>query len=230
MWLVTYCVFRQGFVCQSFGCQDCMNNQISTLKNRQRQQALKLRDELNPEARIEKSIQASDAGSRAIEFQPGEIISGFWPIRSEIDARPLMAALQQRGARLCLPVVVDKYTIIFRELVRGAPLVKAGFGTVGPGPEAGILNPSTLLVPLAAFDLKGGRLGYGAGHYDRAIDKLMETGITPRLIGVAFDIQRVDRVFTEPHDQNLDAIITESGVVFTDESDLKEKNETFVSR
>jgi len=196
---------------------------MNSPKNQQRQQVLALRDELDMEIRIEKSIAACEAGAPAIDFQPGEIISGFWPIRSEIDIRPLMAALQQRGARLCLPVVVDKHTIVFRELVRGAPLVKAGFGTVGPGPEAETLDPSIMLVPLAAFDLKGGRLGYGVGHYDRAIGKLCKKGLKPRLIGVAFDIQMVDRVFTEPHDQPMNMVITESGAIATNGTNLKEK-------
>ena len=68
-------------------------------------------------------------------------MSGFLPIRSEVDMRPLMTRLRERGARLCLPVVIDRQTIVFRDLVRGAPLVDTGFGTAGPGEEAEILDP-----------------------------------------------------------------------------------------
>ena len=182
-------------------------------KDQMRQQVLSLRDELGMERRIELSLQTCERALDAIKFQPGCIISGFWPIRSEIDPRPLMSSFQQMGARLCLPVVVDKQTIVFRELIRGAPLIKAGFGTVGPEPSAEVLNPSIMLVPLAAFDVHGGRLGYGAGHYDRAIEKLQISGSRPMLIGFGFDIQKVDKVPTENHDQKLDMIITESGVI-----------------
>ena len=178
-----------------------------------RKQVLSLRDELGVEQRIDLSLRASEIAAGAIKFQPGSIISGFWPIRSEIDPRPLMSSLQQMGARLCLPVVFDKQTIVFRELIRGEPLIKAGFGTVGPGPDAEVLDPSIMLVPLAAFDENGGRLGYGAGHYDRAIWKLQNSGSRPALVGFGFGIQKVDRVPTEIHDQKLDMIITETGVI-----------------
>jgi 5-formyltetrahydrofolate cyclo-ligase len=151
------------------------------------------------------------AGDR-IEFEPGTVISGFWPIRSEADIRPLMAHFRTRGARLCLPVVLDRETIIFRELVVGAPVIKTGFGTIGPGPEAAALDPDILLVPLSAFDRAGHRIGYGAGHYDRAIDRLKAKGRVPRLIGIAFDCQEVASVPAEPHDVALDAILTESGL------------------
>jgi len=182
-------------------------------KDHMRRQVLSLRDGLDGEDRINMSILASENAAQTIDAQVDDIVSGFWPIRSEIDPRPLMANLQQRGVRLCLPVVLHKSTIIFRDLVRGAPLIKAGFGTVGPGVDAETLNPTIMLIPLAAFDKNGGRLGYGAGHYDRAIDKLISSGHRAKLIGVAFSIQMVDMVPTEPHDQQLDMIITETGTI-----------------
>ncbi|MDX3929130.1 MAG: 5-formyltetrahydrofolate cyclo-ligase [Shinella sp.] len=177
-----------------------------------RNERLAARDALSPEARIEGSLAMAEAAGERIEFEPGTVISGFWPIRSEADIRPLMARLRERGARLCLPVVLDRETIMFRELVAGAPLIRTGFGTTGPGPEAAMLDPEILLVPLSAFDATGHRIGYGAGHYDRAIDRLIAKGITPRLIGIAFDCQEVASVPAEPHDVALDAILTESGL------------------
>ena len=122
-----------------------------------------------------------------------------------------MDKLSDRGARLCLPVVLDKTTICFRELVAGAELVDTGFGTKGPPEDAEILDPEILIMPMSVFDDHGGRIGYGAGHYDRAIARLIEKGIKPRLIGMAFDCQRIDRVPVESHDQPLSAVITESG-------------------
>ena len=112
-----------------------------------------------------------------IDLGHGPVVSGLLPIRSEADLRPLMAALADRGARLALPVVLDRETIVFRALVRGAEMVSTGFGTSGPGPDAAVLDPDVMLVPLAAFDRRGHRLGYGAGHYDRAIARLHERGV-----------------------------------------------------
>lgn len=176
-----------------------------------RNERLALRDAMTPQARIEGSLAMVEHAGDRLEFDPGTVISGFWPIRSEADIRPLMAHFRTRGARLCLPVVLDRETIIFRELVVGAPVVKTGFGTTGPGEEAAVLDPDILLVPLSAFDRAGHRIGYGAGHYDRAIDRLKARGHRPRLIGIAFDCQEVASVPAEPHDVALDAILTESG-------------------
>ena len=91
-------------------------------------------------------------------------------------------------------------------------MVEMGFGTDGPGEEAGVLDPSIMLIQLAAFDARGHRLGYGAGYYDRAIARLQENGHSPRLIGVAFDCQEVPEVPDEWHDVIVPEIITEGGL------------------
>ncbi|GIL01944.1 MAG: 5-formyltetrahydrofolate cyclo-ligase [Alphaproteobacteria bacterium] len=176
-----------------------------------RESALARRDRLHPGRRAEASRLVADHAEPEIAFEPGTVVAGFLPIRSEIDLRPLMQRLAARGARLCLPAVVDRMTIAFREYVPGEVLVATGFGTVGPGPEAAVLDPAILLMPLAAFDAAGNRIGYGAGHYDRAIDRLLAKGIEPMRIGFAFSVQEVDHVPAQPHDRRLDAVVTEAG-------------------
>ena len=178
-------------------------------KNEIRREVLARRDAIPGDARIEKSLAAAQNALtlRVLDdLVPGTVVSGFLPIRSEIDARPLMDALRARGARLCLPAVIDRETIVFRELLRTAELVPTGFGTVGPGPDAAVLEPELLIVPLAAFDRRGNRLGYGAGHYDRAIARLDN----PMLVGLAFAEQEVASVPAEPHDRVLHAVATDS--------------------
>lgn len=182
-----------------------------SIKKQLRQEALARRDALDPLWRIEASIAMADAAG-AIPVEVGEVVSGFWPMRSEVDVRPLMFAFREKGARLCLPAIVDKQTIVFRELVRGADLIDMGFGTAGPGPEAEVLQPTLMLVPLAAFDRRGHRIGYGAGYYDRAIAKLNAGPRPPRLIGIAFDCQEVECVPDEPHDILIPDFLTESGL------------------
>lgn len=177
-----------------------------------RRHALSHRDAMSIETRIEASIAIAEFGRTLIDLPDGAIVSGFSPIRSEADIRPLMADLRDRGARICVPAILSREEIVFRELLRNTPLVDTGFGTVGPGPDAEVLDPNVMLVPLAAFDSRGHRLGYGAGHYDRAIARLHEKGLKPRLIGIAFDSQRVDLVPDELHDVQLDAILTETGL------------------
>lgn len=184
------------------------------LKAQMRAERLALRDAIPPETRIEKSLAMAEHAGEAVAFDPGTIISGFMPIRSEADIRPLMARFEARGARLCVPAILDRQTIVFRELLRSAPLVATGFGTAGPGQEATVLDPEIMLVPLSAFDDRGHRIGYGAGHYDRAIGRLRQKGMHPKLMGIAFDCQEVAHVPDEPHDISLDAILTESGLRF----------------
>lgn len=176
-----------------------------------RETILARRDSLSASERSDYSKQLAHHGKEAINFAPHTIISGFLPIRSEVDLQPLMQFLRQKGARLCLPVVLDRQTICFREWVDGVELINTGFGTRGPGPDATVLDPDILLVPLSAFDAKGNRIGYGAGHYDRAIARLHQKGRNPTLIGIAFDCQEVANVPFEPHDVALHAILTESG-------------------
>lgn len=157
-------------------------------------------------------MRIAEVGLVTFRLDPGTIVSGFLPIRSEVDLRPLLFGLGEAGARLCVPAIIDKQTILFRELLRGAAMVDTGFGTVGPPERAACLDPSFMLVPLAAFDARGHRIGYGAGYYDRAIARLDQKGIKPQLVGVAFDCQEVQIVPDEPHDMPLDAILTESGL------------------
>ena len=183
------------------------------LKARLRAEKLAARSAMSGESRIEKSMLIADAGGELLAIEPGEDVAGFFPIRSEVDVRPLMQRLKERGARLSMPVVLDRETIEFRELVAGAPLIETGFGTSGPGPEATVVDPHLILVPMAAFDRLGHRIGYGGGYYDRAISRLHAKGRRPRLIGVAFDCQQVDVIPAEDHDVALDAVLTESGLL-----------------
>lgn len=184
-----------------------------------RAERLALRDALSPEVRAEAAaamLRHIDTPAFRRAFDPaGATVSGFWPIRSEPDIRPLMECLRIMGARLCLPVVLDRETIVFRAYLAGAPVVKTGFGTTGPDETAAVVDPDLMLVPLSAFDRHGHRIGYGAGHYDRAIARLDALGRRPRRIGIAFACQEVASVPFEPHDIPLDAILTEEGLIET---------------
>jgi len=186
-------------------------NDLKAAKKQLRLETLARRDALSPEWRIEASSRMAGAAA-GIQIEPGTIVSGFWPMRSEVDVRPLMFALREKGARLCLPAILDKTTIVFRELLRGAEMVEMGYGTTGPAEDAAVLDPALMLIPLAAFDRRGHRIGYGAGYYDRAIARLHAIGMKPRLIGIAFDCQEVDFVPDEPHDVIVSEILTESGL------------------
>lgn len=188
-----------------------MNTTPRELKKALRQEALSRRDALDPHWRAETSMGFAKWAPK-LAPEPGSVVSGFWPMRSEVDVRPLMEELRRLRARLCLPAILDRQTMIFREYLPDAPLVDMGFGTKGPAESAAILEPDLMLVPLAAFDQRGHRIGYGAGYYDRAICRLQEKGRARRLVGIAFDCQEVSKVPDEPHDVVIPEILTESGL------------------
>ncbi|QTN99414.1 5-formyltetrahydrofolate cyclo-ligase [Brucella sp. 458] len=177
-----------------------------------RRMVLARREALDPRYQYDAALAAAKKGEAAIAVPAGVMIAGYWPIRSEIDPRPLLSAFRAKGARLCLPVVLDAETIVFREFLPDAELVPTGFGTMGPDEHAPLVDPAIMLMPLAGFDRRGHRLGYGAGHYDRALARFAERGSQPLLIGMAFDCQEVDYVPNEPHDIALHQILTESGL------------------
>ena len=185
-----------------------MTNNKKTL----RQEALARRDRMRQERRVIISQKLVDELQKLLAILKGKTVAGFWPIKSEIDPRPIMLALKEHGFKLALPAIIDKTTMVFRIFEDEGKLVDMGFGTVGPSEEAKIVEPETLLVPLSAFDSKGNRIGYGAGYYDRAIASLRENGHNPLLIGLAFDCQEVPSIPAEPHDQKLAMILTESGL------------------
>jgi 5-formyltetrahydrofolate cyclo-ligase len=140
-------------------------------------------------------------------------VGGYWPIRSEVDPRPLLEALLERGQDVALSQILHPH-LSWRLWQPGDVLVKGGFGVREPGPDAPEVFPKALLVPLVAFDRRGGRIGYGKGHFDRAIAAL-EDQHPVLTIGLAYAVQEIDRVPVEPHDRMLDVVITEAELIRT---------------
>jgi len=148
-----------------------------------------------------------------VAVKPGSIVSGYWPIRAELDPLPLMRALEARGAQLALPVIMGRdQPLTFRAWNADAQLLRGQFGIMEPSPQSAVVLPDIVLVPLAAFDRLGHRIGYGAGHYDRTFEQLRAAkSITA--IGLAFSVQEIDAVPALAHDVALDYVLTEAGTL-----------------
>ncbi|WP_343806107.1 5-formyltetrahydrofolate cyclo-ligase [Paenochrobactrum glaciei] len=185
-----------------------------TEKQRLRNAVLAKRDALTPDFRDKAARTIAENYADELNIQSGQIVSGFWPIRSEIDPRPLLHSLRERGALICLPVILNKTQICFRLWQENQALIPCGFGTMAPDKTAPILRPDVMLIPLAGFDSQGHRLGYGAGYYDRYISSLHATNHFPELIGFAYTCQELPCVPDEPHDVPLEKIVTENGLRF----------------
>lgn len=182
-------------------------------KTELRERALARRSAMTVEARREGSERAVARLKPLI--RPGETVSLFWPMRGEIDPRGLIADVEAAGGRVAMPVIESRR--MFFRLYAGAGCLEPGvFGTHHPGPAQPVIDPDLVIAPLAAFDRRGGRIGYGAGYYDKAVADLRSRDHAHRLVGIAFACQEVERVPLEPHDAPLALIATEDELIETE--------------
>ncbi len=188
-----------------------MTDTLADQKTRLRAEAFARRDALDGAWRAEASRRIAEQALAIPDLVAASPVGAYWPMRSEVDPRPLLDALAERGRTLALSQTRHPH-LSWREWRRGDVLVHGGFGVMEPGPDAPEVFPRALLVPLAAFDRAGGRVGYGKGHFDRSIAALAAAG--PLLaVGVAFSAQEVEAVPMASHDRHLDYIVTEAGIV-----------------
>jgi 5-formyltetrahydrofolate cyclo-ligase len=177
-----------------------------------RRMALTRRDGLTAET-CSAAANAAAARPLPVKAQRSLIVSGYVPIRSEFDPQPLMRRFAEAGAQLALPCVTGRgQPLVMRAWRFGEPLVSRQWGLREPAADAPEVLPDILLVPLAAFDRAGHRIGYGAGYYDMTITRLR--ALKPVIaIGVAFATQEVPQVPADERDARLDLVLTESEVI-----------------
>ena len=177
-----------------------------------RRDALTRRNALPADLRAQ-AAEALASRRFPVPVAPGAIVSGFMPLKSEINPLPLMRKLAGAGAKLALPVVDARgKPLILRAFTFGDTLNSGQWGIREPGSEAPEVEPDVMLVPLLAFDRTGHRVGYGAGYYDRTIAKFraMKTVLA---IGIAFAAQEIDAVPITERDARLDLVLTERDVI-----------------
>jgi 5-formyltetrahydrofolate cyclo-ligase len=150
-----------------------------------------------------------------IKWESKPIIAGYWPIAGEIDDLAFLKHCHNQGLQCCLPFIKSEAApLIFKAWQPSDILEKGMYGIPAPSPEAPILIPDVLLIPLVAFDRACYRLGKGGGFYDRTLAHLRENHDV-LAIGLAYDCQEIDRVTREAHDQQLDCIVTPTRVVYS---------------
>ena len=142
------------------------------------------------------------------------VVAGYHPVRGEADVLPLMARLAGRGAVTALPGIAAPGTPLrFRRWTVGDPTVTGHLGMQEPLPGQPEVRPDVVLVPLLAFDRIGGRLGYGAGYYDRTLAALRADGARLCSIGLGYSGQELPRVPTDASDEPLDWVVTEAEAI-----------------
>jgi 5-formyltetrahydrofolate cyclo-ligase len=181
-------------------------------KEEMRREALARREALPVTARVA-AAELLAARGLPVTVPQGACVSGYSPLKSEISPVPLMRRVADAGATLALPVVVGRgHPLTMRSWAFGQALGSGQWGIREPKPDAPEAFPDILLVPLAAFDREGYRLGYGAGYYDMTIARLRAMKAIVA-IGIAFAAQEVAAVPKTPRDEKLDLVLTEHEII-----------------
>ena len=179
-----------------------------------RAQALERRAGIPESYRLSAADAVAALVADRLPLSSGATVSGYWPLPGELDPRVAMARLGDRGHPLALPRLDGPgQPLRFLAWAAGDALVAGSFGLMEPEATQPELLPDIVLVPLLAFDRRGGRLGYGKGYYDRTLTRLRSGPRRPVAIGLAFADQEVEEVPAGPNDVALDAVITERALL-----------------
>ena len=142
----------------------------------------------------------------------------YWPLRGEYDPRLIAQYFMQHGATIALPEVVSKdEPLCFRKWLPGIPMKEGAYGIPVPV-EARAVKVNAIIIPMVGFDQHGYRLGYGSGYFDRTLATYQPHPLT---IGIAFEIQRLENIYAQPHDIAMHYIVTETGIFRTEDHELK---------
>ena len=140
-----------------------------------------------------------------------KIVGGYYPVNFEVDDLELLKKFEKKNFNISLPVIKKNSQMDFYAWSFSDPLKINKYGI--PEPETkNIVYPDVLLIPLVAFDKNLNRLGYGGGYYDRLIEKLSKKKNIIK-IGLAFSIQKIDKVPINANDQKLDYIVTNKYII-----------------
>jgi 5-formyltetrahydrofolate cyclo-ligase len=181
---------------------------------------------LSPEARAEAHRQFARILDRARLLQPGRRVAVYFAYGHEADLRHVIDVARRRGCLLYLPVITHfrHGRMRFVRFRTDSVMRVNRYGIAEPNPRAAeavaVRQLDLVLLPLVAFDELGWRLGSGAGFYDRSLHHLREgrRWRRPKLIGVAYECQRVERLRPDRWDVPLDAVATERGLRWFDRS------------
>lgn len=154
------------------------------------------------------SARISEKLAATLSASTDSLIGFYWPFQGEYDARPTLTALQDRGVRLALPLVVEKdQPLMFRAWSPGSAMTR-GIWNIPIPAEGEPVVPDVVIAPLVGYDEHGYRLGYGGGYYDRTIAAMPNK---PLCIGVGFALARLETIHPQTHDIPMDMIHTEAG-------------------
>jgi len=188
---------------------------MTNKRNTMRKEILAARDTLPAEERQQKSRAISERLRALPEFAGAHNIFAYVSFRSEVETLPLIAHCLSRGVMVSVPLTLVKEHRLLPYAITDPDrdLIPGYCGILEPRQTLPLVEPASLevvLTPGSVFDVKGGRLGYGGGYYDRFLQTAAPQALR---LGLAFDLQVVAAVPLESHDQQLDYLITESRTI-----------------
>jgi 5-formyltetrahydrofolate cyclo-ligase len=186
-------------------------------KSRQalRRHLWKVRAAMPRAARVAAGRRIAASLARSPWLRPGSAVALYVSRGSEVDTAPLRALARRRGCRVYLPRITNYAARRMLLLPEQDGPLRLNRYRIGEPPGAAAIRPPALavvLMPLVGFDEFGTRLGNGAGFYDRFLTHRHGTRARPKLVGIAFECQRCQRLEAAAHDVPLDAVITERGI------------------
>ena len=180
-----------------------------------RMQILAARDSLPAEERQRKSRIITERLLALPEFIAARTVFAYVSFRSEVETLPLIADCLARGVAVSVPLTLPAEHRLLPYAVTdpGRDLVPGYCNILEPLKTLPLVNPASIEVvvtPGSVFDVRGGRLGYGGGFYDRFLQTAAPQALR---IGLAFDLQIVESVPLETHDERLDFLVTETRTI-----------------
>ncbi|MGE5673581.1 MAG: 5-formyltetrahydrofolate cyclo-ligase [Mycobacterium leprae] len=182
-----------------------------------RKQMIEQRLALSPDERQARSCAAQAALLASEAFASARRLLLYVAFRGEVGTEAIVAAAAKAGKELVLPRVEKATHKLWLHRWDGDwfGLHNGTYGIQEPCAVWPLVEPGSIdlvVVPGAAFDRLGGRLGYGGGYYDRLLPLIRTGNSRAKLIGLAYDLQVVEAIPTEEHDVRLDGVATEAGL------------------
>lgn len=176
-----------------------------------RKKLIVARQLINPD---EAQTAANSIAKYLLEIIPQNAkVSAYCAMRGEVDVNNLIKQLQIRGNQVALPIITAEKILKFLDCSDDTPLVAGKFETLCPQPHLPEIEPDVVIVPMVSFDNAGNRLGYGGGYYDTTLAYLRSKNKKLLVIGVAYAMQRVEKLPIHDGDEKMDMVVTEDGIV-----------------
>ncbi len=185
---------------------------INSSKFKLRNKFFELRKNISSEHALYVSQKIENKAEEIVKIFKPKVIAGFYPFKNEVNTLPLLRKLFSLGCKICMPVTPNNNKPLkFKEWHPNLILQKGRFGILEPPKTSRTIQPDLLLVPLLAYDKFGNRLGYGGGFYDRTLKELLIINKHTTSIGLAFEIQKCNKLPKNSFDVPLNSILNEKG-------------------